>query len=693
MNNYLKKLPFNYFHYYAIAVLILLLGISNYLFFMLYIPFFYLIRNYKNKYLVLIVVLVFLLYVSTYEKVFKIAPKGNTFIVTEKNKRRDYYTYYIRENFNKYLFYSNEELNVGDVVKLNYNYEEFTKNRTPNGFNLKKHYASKRIFYKLNVKDVEVVGHKFHINKIKDKLISGLDKYPTYVSMYLKMFLFSTDTFEEEVKEAKVSLGIIHLFALSGMHINFIILVLSFISKKLKININKKSVFIIFVIYLWFSGFSVSLLRAVLMYILFNSYKEKGLTRLDSLSISFILILIINPFYRFRVGFILSFLVSFLLIITPYKNTLKERFIVHLKIIFLSVLIASNINGKIYPLSLLTSFMFTSIFPIIILPLIFISVVPFLSIITEPLLNGFTNLILAFETNFSFKVPYQSLISIFVYVLIFIYAIYGEDNKIFFKRSIFLVIFILFVYVSPRLDFNSKIYFLDVGQGDATFIQNKFNDGNVLIDANKGTKSFLDTLGDINIDYFFITHGDLDHAYEAKEIIESFNVKNIIVSPYDESEIISSLKGYSLKKSVVGDVYKINDLEIRVLGPLRKYNSLNNNSLVLQIKMFGEIYLFTGDIEEEAISDLINKYRYELKCDLLHVSHHGAYGGTPKELLEYTRAKEAIISVGKYNYYNHPHKETILNLRLYNVKIYLTSNEQTIIKRKYHFLIVKKGMI
>ena len=103
MNNYLKKLPFNYFHYYAIAVLILLLGISNYLFFMLYIPFFYLIRNYKNKYLVLIVVLVFLLYVSTYEKVFKIAPKGNTFIVTEKNKRRDYYTYYIRENFNKYL--------------------------------------------------------------------------------------------------------------------------------------------------------------------------------------------------------------------------------------------------------------------------------------------------------------------------------------------------------------------------------------------------------------------------------------------------------------------------------------------------------------------------------------------------------------------------------------------------------------
>ena len=57
--------------------------------------------------------------------------------------------------------------------------------------------------------------------------------------------------------------------------------------------------------------------------------------------------------------------------------------------------------------------------------------------------------------------------------------------------------------MSPRLDFNSKIYFLDVGQGDATFIQNKFNDGNILIDANKGTKSFLDTLGDINIDYFF----------------------------------------------------------------------------------------------------------------------------------------------------------------------------------------------
>lgn len=682
MKNYFQKLPFNYFHYYAFSVLILLLGISSWIFWLLYIPYFYLIRYYKGKHLIIIVTLIFLIVCMSYEKVFKVKPKGNTFTVINVIKNDTYYTYYVKDSFNKYIFYNQEKLNIGDKINLDYKYEEFTKEKTPGGFNLKNYYASKRVFYKLIVKDIKVINNEFHPNIIKEKLIKGLDKYPKYTSKYLKLYLFSVDTFEEELKERRSSLGIVHLFALSGLHLNFIIGALSFIFKKLNLKLNKNIVILILLIYLWFGGFSIGLLRALMVYVMFNYFKDKGLTRLDSLSVSFLVILLINPFYRYRTGFILSFLISFMLMITTSKKGLKAKLFNHLKIILVSLLIVSNINLKIYPLSVISGFVFTLLFPFVILPVVYLSIIPTLNIFSEPLLSGFNEVLLRFDTNIYFKIPYQNLFSIVIFLSLFMFAIYSLEVKTFLKRSVLLVLFVFVLYVSPNLNFNSKIYFLDVLQGDATFIQNKFNQGNVLIDANKGTKAFLNTLGNITIDYFFITHGDYDHAAEAKEIIDEFTVKNVIVSPYDESEIIKSLNR-DLIKANINDTYINNDLKIEVLGPLRKYKSLNDNSLVLRLEMFNRVYLFMGDVEEEAASDLIKTYNYKLKSDVLHVAHHGAYSGTSLEFLSYVRPKEAIISVGKNNFYNHPHPEVILNLNYYNVKIYLTSKQQTIIKKKY----------
>ena len=81
--------------------------------------------------------------------------------------------------------------------------------------------------------------------------------------------------------------------------------------------------------------------------------------------------------------------------------------------------------------------------------------------------------------------------------------------------------------------------------------------------------------------------------------------------------------------------------------------------------------MFTGDILEEAASDLAAFYQRELKSDILHVSHHGAKGGTPLNFLTFVNPQEAIISWQK-QLYNHPHFETINNLRSKNVRIYQT---------------------
>lgn len=690
MNRLKKKLPYNYFHYYLFSIIIALLCSVNIFFVFLYIPYFFLIRNYRKKHIIIIVTTIFGVYSSLYIETFNQKPHNNEFIIINKIDKETYYTYTVKQKWNKYLFYYDKDLSIGDILVLDYTYEEFTPSQTPNGFNLKHYYKSKRIYYKLNIKDLKVIDNKFHINKIRFNLKERLNKYPPYTKNYLKLFLFADDSFEEDYKEAKRSLGIAHLFALSGMHITFFIGIIEFVCKKLDIKLNKYVMFILLFLYLWLADFTISLQRAVLMYVLYELLKNKGLTKLDSLSLSFIILVIINPFYVYRAGFILSYLVSFLLVITPTKNTFKEVIVTHYKIMMLTILIISNLNGGIYVFSLLTSLIFTLIFPIIIMPLIFIGLIFPLSVIIEPLLNGFSNVLLLLNNSLLIKLPYQSVFSIFLYVVLFIYVIYELDNKTFLKRSLLLFLYTLIVYVSPNFNFNQSIYFLDVNQGDATFIQNTNNKGNILIDANKGTLEFLKTLGDIKIECFFITHGDSDHAIEAEQIIKEFKIKNIYISPYDDSTIINNLKKYNAKPLQAGTSFTVNDIKIKVLGPLTKYSSLNNNSLILQMIINNKTYLFTGDAEKEAIADLINTYSKGLKSDFLHVSHHGAKGCSPEEFLVVVSPSEAVISVGKNNFYNHPHPETINNLKQQNIKVYLTSKQQTIIKKKYNFSLREK---
>lgn len=684
MKNFKIRLLFNHFHYFLFALIITLLGYVNIYFLTLYIPFYILIKNYRFKSFIVIFGAISFIYILIYPKLFNKIPYNNEFIVVEKIEKDNYFTYYIKDGIYKYTFNHQENLKIGDVINIEYDYESFTKSKTPNGFNFKNYYASKRVFYKLNIKKINVITNKFHLNQIKERIKSYFDKYPYYSKKYIKLFLFNEDNFDEDFKIAKTTLGIAHLFALSGMHINFFIMLIEYLYKRFNKDPNNYLIIGILFIYLWFTNYSLSLLRAVLMYVLFTVFKKHGMTKLDSLSIAFIIMIIMNPFYIYRVGFILSYLVSFLLVIGTYNKGFKEVIINHYKIIMLTFLIVSNINGGFYIFSFFTSLLFTVMFPSVIMPLIIISIIPLFSNIVEPFLSGFTSLMLNLSNDYLLKISYQGLISVTLYLAIYIYCLYGT-NKNFLKRSLYLVAYIFVIYLLPNFNLNETVYFLDVNQGDGTFIYNKLDSGNILIDSNKGTYDFLMTLGDIRIDHFFITHGDSDHAVEAEMIIEEFNIKNIYISPYDDSKIVEGLKKYNIVKLNVGEKFLFGDIKIEVLGPLKDYNNLNNNSLVLKVQFDNFDCLFTGDIETLAVKDLVMFYKENLQSDILHVAHHGSKTGTSLQFLDNVRPKEAIISCGKNNFYNHPHKEVIELLRKRNIIIKETSKNQTIIKKKYDF--------
>ncbi|NMA05042.1 MAG: hypothetical protein GX931_01580, partial [Acholeplasmataceae bacterium] len=486
--------------------------------------------------------------------------------------------------------------------------------------------------------------------------------------------IFSYNTFSKEFKESSSLLGVSHLFSLSGMHINIIITLLFILFKDYK----KKELLIIIILttYVLILGFKVSLFRAYLMVMFSYIFKKEGITKLDSLSLAFIIILFINPFNRYNLGFILSFLVTFFLVVVPTKNLIFSNLMAYA----VSLLIVSNINGGLLVVGAVSSLIYTLIFPFVLMPLVALSLIPGFYFISEQIFLGFQESYSLFP-RFFIKLPYISLMGIIIYLSMFIYVLLGNKKRAYFKRGLLLISYLFFLYFLPNISPQGEVLFLDVNQGDSTFIKRPFNSCNILIDAHYGVNNYLKTLGEIEIDYFFITHGDYDHASEASAVLKTHKVKNAYTNPYDDSEIIKDL---GLKKTKRGDNFTCGDVKIYVLSPNKDYLDSNDNSLVLKIIIDNEVYLFTGDISSRVEDDLVNYYLNDLKSDYLHVPHHGSNTSTTNNFLTYVNPHTAIISVGK-NKYGHPSYEVIDRLKKHNIKVLKTLKENTIIIKKYRY--------
>ena len=104
-------------------------------------------------------------------------------------------------------------------------------------------------------------------------------------------------------------------------------------------------------------------------------------------------------------------------------------------------------------------------------------------------------------------------------------------------------------------------------------------------------------------------------------------------------------------------------------------NAINNNSLVFKLRYINFSMLFTGDIEEIAEKEILDKYKENtefLKSTILKVAHHGSKTSSTKEFINIVKPKYAVIGVGKDNKFRHPSNVTIENLKTINTEIYRT---------------------
>lgn len=269
------------------------------------------------------------------------------------------------------------------------------------------------------------------------------------------------------------------------------------------------------------------------------------------------------------------------------------------------------------------------------------------------------------------------------------------------------VIFISSQVITLLQSTELQVVFLNVGQGDAIWIQAP-NGKEVLIDAgpNQTTlaelskvKSFFDR----TIDFIMITHSDKDHIGGFPEIFERYKIGHVIESEISSPTIIdktvtSSIEQERATKIIARAGERIvldpkNGVVIDVLFPDQKTSGWETNeaSLIVKVTHGSNSFLLTGDAPSEVEDFLVQIYGSQLQSDVLKLGHHGSKTSTSDAFITTVQPETVIVSAGLGNRYGHPHPEVIERAENANVQVLETAQQGSITCRSNGVRVVCGG--
>ena len=520
-------------------------------------------------------------------------------------------------------------------------------------FNYQYYLYSLNIFDTLQLEKIKGNQHQDHLYHYLEKRIKTSSKVKSLLSLFI---LGTKDEQMKEYYQKLTQLSIVHLFALSGMHLTILQKWLMnflkfFFSKK-----GQKCISLILIgVYMFSIPYNISYLRAYLMLFLPMIF-GKWLNQLDIFSFLTVGMLMYNPYLIY----------FFILLLQNQKAGKYYLFLGSIPIII-------SIQHVLPVFSFLIGILLMPYIEIIYKSMLYYLllgkyVLPFLSLEYELLLK-----MIAFIYDFSFTLPFSqpTLFFIGVYYYLYLKGIYKLNvNRKVTQEVCLLLSVLLAFYFYPYYNMKGQVVMIDVGQGDCFFIQQPYARGNVLIDTGGLQKSdlatsrlipYLQSQGVFYLDAVFISHEDYDHCGALTSLKEHFKVKKVI---------------YDFKKK------KIGDLVFKNLALDKYYTNSNDRSSIIYVTINYLNYLFTGDISKEVESDLYQTYHH-LDVDVLKVAHHGSSSSSSDDLFKMIDPKVALISAGKNNRYRHPSYLTLNRLEAYGVKIY-RSDLQGMVKIVYY---------
>jgi len=572
------------------------------------------------------------------------------------------------------------------------------------------------------------------INNYRENVIKLHSNYlPSPNLEILGGIVFGDDAISppKEIKQSFINSGLLHILAASGMNVAFIYSFFYLLMSLFKFPFRLKVILGItmIIIYTFMTGLGASIIRAscMLIFVLLGKLINRDAHSISLLSFVGLLMLIYNPLFINDVGFQLSFVVTFgILLMAPAISrfnsnilnyiiaTITIPIIAQLWVIPIQIFYFNNIS--LYSV-------FANIISVPILSIIsfggFIS--SLLSAITpladficrnfDYILNPLVSLLINISDfwgnlpSSTIQTTHPSIIQIILYYFILLLIccfLYKEIRDKYFKKilvTILTLILVLLITFIPIKNSNLEILVFDVGNADCFLIKTPSNEY-IMIDSGKngynGGKSqaeiiilkYFKDIGIKSIDTIIVSHFDNDHCGGVVDLLKGVKVSKIIVNDIEHNSIAAkniykTAQEENTQIILVENGQKIYNVENLNITNFTGKNSDddNENSIVSLLEYNNFKMLFTGDISSKELEKLLN--RLPKNINILKVPHHGADNGINKKILTYLNPKYSIISVGQ-NKFGHPSIYT-LNL-LKNTHILRTDIQNAIlikVKRDY----------
>ncbi|MBC1996980.1 DNA internalization-related competence protein ComEC/Rec2 [Listeria marthii] len=620
-----------------------------------------------------------------------------------------------------------KNLQYGQFISVSANIETPQVNRNQNQFNYQEHLKRQRIHYVLQASSLSISDEVspsilMRIQNIRLQTITHITENisPKINPYFLALITGEKNGFSPEMYETYQQMGVVHLLAISGLHVNLLVGAIYFLL--LKFGITRERAVLCLLIFLPFyiilTGANPPVIRAATMTALLL-LSEKYATKWSSFSViclSFVLFFLLQPYVIYEVGFQLSYAVSFGIILSSCQILTRQQniFTKSLAISFVSTMMSSVVMMyHFYSFSWVGIFfnlLYVPIFTIIILPgcisVFLLSMCsPVLSAIPESVLTFLIQFIESF-TNVLAKIPRQTLVTgrpntiILVLIIGTILLFFYQWQKKKFPIGIF-IFFCMLCYISS-FNFIGKVSFVDVGQGDSILIQLPYNKGNYLIDTGgqlpfekedwaKKRKPFtigestltpvLKSKGISSLDKVIITHSDADHMEGLDDLAKNISIKELIFAQGAENkaimkEALDAMPQVKLTIILAGANWQVGENRFECLYPTQAGVGGNDDSIVLKAILDNKVWLFTGDLEANGEQKLLDQ---PVKADILKVGHHGSKTSTSKEFIQQVQPTFAIISCGVKNRFGHPHAETLKTLEAAETTILRTDLQGEII--------------
>lgn len=606
----------------------------------------------------------------------------------------------------------------------------------PGEFDSAQYYAAQHIFYWLKEGVIEEESQSYapyrqFLQELRERLNqylyeAGGEDGPVFAAMVLG----DKQGLEDSRKLRYQMGGIIHILAISGLHVSILGMGFFGLLKRLGAGNGSAGTVVLLVMFAYgmMTGGSLSALRAVCM--LLVSVGARILGRIydmpTALALAALLILLESPASLYGSSFLLSF--GAVLGIGVLVPVLEEALVVKHKI--LSMLLSSaavqlmTLPVSLYffgEVSLVGVFLNLAVLPTVSVVLVsgmagailgvwFVDMGPARAALLPGrcLLKVYDLLcVLAGKLPFGTwtggqpkawqTAVYYFLLGILVLVLKTGRLVLKKRRKVVLAAACLLFLFAAVLVLGQRPAGRLTITCLDVGQGDASVIETP-EGAHFLIDGGSSDKSslgqyqllpYLKSRGISWLDGIFVSHTDEDHISGVRELLRfiaedliSLRVGVLALPDWDEPPAtyeelchLAGKAGVSVVRVRDGGSFSVGSAKLEALWPPKGAagKEVNEEAMVLRL-ICGEFCgLFTGDIGEETEKKLLKENRFS-DVDFLKVAHHGSRYSTGKDFLDIVQPEIAVISASATNTYGHPSPETLERLRKSGAKVWCTKD-------------------